>query len=273
MIQDDFIFDGESLRSHGYLISATNSVDESIVASNMEYQTIKAPRSDVTRKIGDEYPETYTRTISITKDNCVWGDDNLYLTNDDISEMTKWLCRKTYKWFRWNSENAEDIYDEVWYEVMFDVNNAELGGKVTDLELTIKTNRPYGVTRIIKNEWNSADEPSKMIGVHSDEEGYIYPNMTITVVQGGNLEIINTAEGTEGRKTEFKNCTAGEVIRIYGEDVLQVSSSNSEHNLADDFNYKFPRLLNEYRNSKNTFEINKEVEVIMEYRGIRKVGI
>ena len=113
MIENDFIFDGESLSSHGYVIASFGNTDENSVASNMNYATIKAPLSDVSRLIGTGYEENYTRTISIIKDNCKVENSNLNLTNDDISEMTKWLCRKEYKWFRWESTEIEQ--DEVWY--------------------------------------------------------------------------------------------------------------------------------------------------------------
>lgn len=267
MIQDDFIFDGESLSSHGYMIVSSNSGDENIAASNMNYQTMKAPLSDVSRLIGTNYEENYSRSFSIIKNDCDGINESTVLSNDDISEMTRWLCRKTYKWFRWESEEMDD---EIWYEAMFTVNNMEIAGEVEGLELTVHTNRPFGVTREIKNTWNTADEPIKEIGVHSDEEGYIYPNATITVVNGGALRITNVEEE---RTTEILNCTAGEVITIYGEDVLQIETDNANHDLSRDFNYKFPRLCTDYRNKTNTFEVNTDAIITFKYRGIRKVGI
>lgn len=267
MIQDDFIFDGESLSSHGYMIVSSNSSDESIVASNMNYQTMKAPLSDVSRLIGTNYEENYSRSFSIIKKDCDGFNRTTTLSNDEISEMTRWLCRKTYKWFRWESE---DIDDEIWYEAMFTVNNMEIGGNVEGLELTVHTNRPFGVTREIKNIWNTADEPEKEIIVHTDEEGYTYPNATITLPSGGNINITNTAED---RTTTILNCSAGEVITIYGEDVLQIETSVESHDLSKDFNYVFPRLCSEYGNKTNTIEVDKDAIILFKYRGIRKVGI
>lgn len=269
MITENFIFDGEDLASRGYLIATSQGTEQEIPASEMTYENIQAPRSDIRRIIGTRYENPYTRTFGIIKNPCYGDKEDYALTNDDISEMTKWLCRKTYKWFRWIDE--DDLTDEVWHEVKFNVSNEEYGGKVIGLTLTVETNRPYGLTRSIKNKWNTTNETKHMVIVKSDEEGYIYPNVTITVQQGGDISFTNLFDG---RKTEIKNCTANEVITIHGSDVLQIDSSNEDHDLSEDFNYVFPRLVSTYEtNSNNVFTAEGGAEVLFEYRGIRKVGI
>ena len=239
------------------------------MASEMSYENIQAPRSDIRRIIGTKYDNVYTRTIGIIKNPCGGDQEDFYLTNDDISEMTKWLCRKTYRWFRWVDD--DDLTDEVWHEVKFNVANEEIGGRVTGLNLTIETNRPYGLTRNIKNKWDTTSNSRHIVIIKSDEEGYIYPDMTIKVKEGGDISFTNLFDD---RQTEIKNCAGGEIITIHGGDVLQIESSNENHDLSLDFNYVFPRFVSTYEtNSNNVFTATGAAEVLMEYRGIRKVGI
>ena len=111
---------------------------------------------------------------------------------------------------------------------------------------------------------------SKKITIFSDDEGYIYPNVTITVKKDGDLELINEFEN---RMTYIADCKAGEVITIIGGDTLQIVSSDDTHDMSKCFNYKFPRLCTEYMNYTNTFSANTSCDIEIKYRGIRKVGL
>ena len=71
----------------------------------------------------------------------------------------------------------------------------------------------------------------------SDEEGYIYPDISITLKSAGNLEVTNSFDG---RKTIVKNCKSGETIQF--NKYLQIISSDDGHIVSNDFNYKFIRI-------------------------------
>ena len=263
----DFMFDGQTLSGFGYMLcSFSGGEDETLEVSNMEFQEIKSPLSDVSHKTATSYANNYTRTLQVSKSLCE-NQEDMILTNDDISTLTKWLCRKEYKWFKWIDDEDDD---EIFYEVHCTVSKVMIYGKCHGLEITIQSNRPFGVTREI-NQYRelSADEEFE-ITVYSDEEGYIYPDVVITLSSAGNFELTNT---TEDRTTAINNCVQGEVITIKGSDVMQITSTNANHFLATDFNYKFPRLFNEYRNTVNTLSVNLACTIKLTYRGIRKVGI
>ena len=63
-----------------------------------------------------------------------------------------------------------------------------------------------------------------------------------------------------------------EVITIDGKNQL-ITSSLSSHNLANDFNYFFPRIINTYEERCNTFTPKKKKKIKITYSPIRKVGI
>lgn len=259
---EDFIFDGKTLSSFGYVLCAFNGLDiETTPISNMEYTTIKAPLSDVSAKVSSDYPENLTTTIQICKSPCEYEYDDI-ITAHDISELSKWLCRKNYKWFSWVDKSD---FAEVCYEAQIKMNKITLYGKCIGLELVINTNRPYAVTPLINTKVSGNNFK---ITAFSDEDGYIYPDVKIVVKGSGDLILTNNYDNSS---TEIKNCVEGETIYIYG-DILQIET-DSDREIYKDFNYVFPRLISSYEKYINEFVSNMECDINISYRGIRKVGI
>ena len=101
----------------------------------------------------------------------------------------------------------------------------------------------------------------------SYEEGYIYPQMEITVKKDGDLTIHNSIEN---RETHIGNCTSGEVITF---DYPVIQSSDSSHNIQNDFNWTFFRVANTYDNSRNDLVISLPCSIKIKYSPIVKVGL
>lgn len=265
---EDFIFDGQKLSGFGYVICSFGSVGmETTPVSELNFSTVKAANSDITHKVSSSHNENLSKTIQIMKRNCSDIADDYRITNDDISALTKWLCRKDYKWFRWVESNDDD---EIFYEVKIDLRQILLSDDRLGVELTITANRPYGVTREIKSVRDFTSDTPITCSIYSDEEGYIYPDMIITLKESGDLKIHNAYEN---RDTYIGGCTKGEVITIHGGDTLQIESSVEDHKLSESFNYKFPRLCNAYGKSENIITSSLNCTIEFRYRGIRKVGI
>lgn len=101
----------------------------------------------------------------------------------------------------------------------------------------------------------------------SYEEGYIYPKMEITVKEDGDLTIHNSIEN---RETYIGKCTSGEVITL---DYPVIQSSDSSHNIQNDFNWTFFRVANTYDNSRNDLVISLPCSIKIKYSPIVKVGL
>lgn len=108
----------------------------------------------------------------------------------------------------------------------------------------------------------------------SYEEGYIYPQMKITIddiddkpVNERNLTIHNSIEN---RETYISNVSTGEVITF---DYPVIQSSDSSHNIQNDFNWTFFRVANTYDNSRNDLVISLPCSIKIKYSPIVKVGI
>lgn len=259
----DFIFDGRSLSEFGYVALYGTDSDE-INVSQMEYATVQGARSDVAQKAGYKYSDNYSTTFSIIKNNCDSYEDE-ELTNDDISEITRWLVRKQYKWFRFVEDEVEPS-DDIWYKAKFNITKEMVGGRCMSLRLNMDTNAPYGFTK--KYTYKFTKSPFK-VSTNSDEEGYIYPDFEVTVLEDGDFEMTNYEEQ---RVTILQNCVAGETIHFYGENLQQIESTN-EHDYVVDYNYKSPRLVSEYQKYDNNFIVNLDCEIYCTFRGIRKVGL
>ena len=147
----------------------------------------------------------------------------------------------------------------------------------------------YGVeSEVVKLGYvTSKDENAYPSGVHEDgyqyiyvgevyrasmndssyEEGFIYPEMEITVKKDGNLKIHNSVEN---REMYIKNCVAGEIITL---DYPVIKSSISSHNIQNDFNWIFFRVANTYDNSRNDLTISLPCSIKIKYSPIVKVGL
>ena len=69
-----------------------------------------------------------------------------------------------------------------------------------------------------------------------------------------------------------KNCVAGELLTFDGEHLI-IQSNKGHIRLYSDFNYNFPRLINEYNRTLNTFTSSIPCQISLTYDAVRKVGI
>lgn len=264
MIVHDFEFDGRSLSSFGMTICSFGDKGLETVdnGSKVSFNTVSVLDGSLHRKTSVVYEDCLEATIQICKYSC--STDVKEITSTDFRELTKWLCRKNFLKFKFLSKDYIDLY----YEAKIDVSRIELDGRLYGLELNITTNRPFAIKepRIITIK-NTIQNGKHSINDTSYEEGYIYPNTEITVVEDGDLDIYNALEN---RHTIIKNCVANEVITM---DYPIIHSSISSHNIQNDFNWKFFRVANTYDNSRNDLTISIPCTMKVKYSPIVKVGL
>lgn len=208
------------------------------------------------------YEDCLECTIQVCKNPCV--NSNMEIDQTTFRELTRWLCRKKFLKFKPLSEDYIDLY----HEAMINVNRIELDEKLVGLELEIRTNRPFSLKekRLIKIE-NTEQDGKHSVNDISHEEGYIYPNTEIVVNEDGNLNIYNAIEN---RSTYIANCKKGEIITM---DYPIIQSSDSSHNIQNDFNWNFFRVANTFENSRNDLTISIPCSIKIEYSPIVKVGL
>lgn len=208
------------------------------------------------------YEDCLEATWQICKHSCSGGVQEI--TPIEHRNITAWLCRKEFLKLKILDEANIDLY----HEAKIDISRIEIDGKLYGFELTVTTNRPFALKEprtIIIN--NIVQDGKYSINDTSYEEGYIYPEMEITINQSGNLTIHNSIEN---RETYIANCKSGEVITM---DYPVIQSSDSSHNIQNDFNWTFFRVANTYENSRNDLTISLPCSIKIKYSPIVKVGL
>lgn len=264
----DFTYDGRNLSDFGWIIG-NFTVDNSgfrIVdyGSQLQFNMVKPIGSDKWRMYASSYSNYLTVTFQVGKISCENGAEEVLV--EEYREMMRWLNRKDFHDFYIRQPGYERIH----YEGSFNVQPIQFGGRVYGMELTLITNRPYGLGETQNLSYLIESEKGQfMIYDISDEVGHLYPDMIITCNQSGDLELYNNIED---RSMLIKNCSAGEIINVFGEAKILTSTLTS-HAVYNDFNYKFFRLANTESTRENVITVSIPCQIDITYMPIRKIGI
>lgn len=256
----DFEYDGQYLSDYGFIICNLNGEsDFDVVSAGSEITFNKVSRHSGKRYslTSTQYDECITATFDICKDPEVYTD--LRITNDEQRDIMRWLNRREFLKFQLLSDDERDR-DACFYQASFNVNKVNVNKVLYGFELTMETDKPFGHGQEISEVWTVGDtSKAHILSDMSDEIGYTYPSMVITINEGGNLTLCNE---TEDCTMVINNCSSGEVITIDG-DTQIISSSLDSHKLYDDFNFEFFRIGNTIsnRNNKITASLPCKLEV------------
>ena len=260
----DFEYDGLRLSDKGFVIckfdsSGVETIENGSVITFNTVSTMRGVKHELTSV---EYADCLTATFQICKNLCL--DKNEEISLEDMRDIMRWLNRKGFHKFKL----LDNEYTGIYFEASFNVSKIEVGGRLCGFELEMFTNRPFAihepVTVFIKNE--VANE-IKSVYSKSDDEGYVYPNMEITIAESGDLEIYSVRED---RTMVIRNCVAGEVITV---NYPIISSSLSSHKIQNDFNWRFFRIASSFKNRLNEIKISIPCTIKMTYSPVVKVGI
>lgn len=264
----DFEYDNILLSGFGFALcefSDGNGFKTVDNGSDIKFTTTPILNGNQVMSAGAKYEECLSATFSICKSPCLFNDDeSAEITVDEITQLSRWLCRKEFKKFKLIKEGYEQIY----FEGSFTLDRIMFNGEVVGLELKLTTNRPFALYEPYKKTLNFTTANQTMIFRDiSDEIGYINAEVSITCKASGNLVIYNSVED---RETVINNCTSGEVITMK---YPIISSSISSHRIQDDFNFNFFRIANSWNNPVNKITTSLPCTMTFTYSPIRKVGV
>ena len=263
MVAYDFEFDGLNLSSFGFVICKFGSDGLETVSSGSQiiFNTISTQKGAKHELASIEYGDCLTTTIQICKNIC--GSNDFEISTEELRTLSRWLNRTNFHKLKILCDEYLDIY----FEASFNISKIEMNGKICGLELEVITNRPFALQEskkiVIKNLIENGKHNIKDC---SDAEGYIYPEVEITLNESGDLKIYNEIEN---RETSIIGCTAGEVIKM---NYPIIETSISTHKIQDDFNWNFFRISNTYRNNLNKITISLPCTIKIIYSPIAKVG-
>lgn len=271
----NFEYAGEQLSDYGMIICSFDSggVETVSSGSDITFNQVSVANGNHFLLLSSIYEQTLQCTFQICKNPCLADSQNeMMFTVAEISSIQRWLCRKNqYYRFKLNQDGYEDIY----WNGTFSVKEIQICGQVYGLELTLYTDAPFGYQDEISIS-EDASLPYYSFNIYdtSDEEGYIYPKMEIEITNPNGCDFWMKNDMDSYRITSINNCKYGEKITLDGKNHL-ITSSISHANLASDFNYNFPRILNTYNDINNKFTLGHDAlcKIIITYSPIRKIGI
>lgn len=261
----DFEYDGVRLSDLGYVICKFGSSGTDTISNGsvITINTISTMGGNKYERISSEYSECLTATFQICKDICL--NTNYEISVEEMRNIMMWLNRKDFHKFKLLNDEFSGIY----LEASFNVSRIEVCGRLCGFELEMITNRPFALHEpVVLTIENIAANKVTSFFSDSDESGYIYPHMEITVgSKSGNLEIKSI---TENRTMSIKNCVAGEVITL---DYPIIQTSSTSHKIMNDFNWIFYRIATSFKNKENEFTTSLPCSIKIEYSPIVKVNV
>lgn len=269
MYATDFEYADKCLSDFGCVtcyIDSKPGVSEVDIGCDITFQTIKSSHSSIRYKTSSLYENVYTTTFQIMKNPSDKNSEELYMTYEEVRELTKWLNRREYKKFK-----VSDIH----YYGSFNIKEKTVNDRIVALVLTFTGNAPYGFGDPIKNEFDFAEGSSFCIYGDGDEFGIVYPTVTIIPKIDCIDQAYELKNETTGTKVVLNNLKRDEIIRLDGEHKI-ITSSDSEHvatTLYNDFNYEWLDILISDNSQDNVYTFNMPCYISIEYKPIRKVGV
>ena len=265
----DFEYDGKLLSDFGMIVCNFNSgggVSNGDTGSEISFNLVPAGYGKRYFVSGLQYENCLSTAFQICKNPETYPENGMVISNEEFRALSRWLNRKKFLWFR-SFDRCEPEKEKPWFRASFTLTRIESGRDTIGIELKMITDAPfgYGDEEEIALNFTTGDLTKTVID-RSDEDGEIYPFTQITCSQAGDITLSNTLTGCE---TEIKDCLSGEVITISGESMI-ISTSNTNHVLANDFNYDFFRIGNTMNNRNNVITASAPCSVIIRYRPILK---
>lgn len=259
MVVKDFEYANEFLSDWGYEIcefDTSNGFETINTDSQITFDSVSQNNGKYFPLTTSYYSDHIEITFQICKVRC--PDGIIPFTIFEVRELKRWLNRPTFHKFKLIQQDWADIY----MEGSFNISEIKFNDSTYGLELNFISNRPFALHEPItyKFELNN-DDNSYIFLDKSDEIGYIYPNITLTCLSSGNLELSNTQE--PGRKTIINNVSKNEIISCNPN--LLISTSLLSHQIQNDFNFKFFRVANYYGNRKNIITSSIPVRIELTY--------
>ncbi|MCX4315410.1 MAG: hypothetical protein OSJ52_02040 [Lachnospiraceae bacterium] len=210
------------------------------------------------------YSSTFGEALSFTLH--IIKTDKSRMERHEIAEYSRWLQRRDgYKKFQFLGTEFAGIE---FYAIATELNELSVGNVTYGLEVKMMTDAPYGVSAKLSKTISFTGDNTYTDFNHSDEYGYLYPDLNIVVQAAGDLTITNQFEA---RQTVIRNCQAGELLTLNGE--LRQITSSKPYQLEDRFNWKWLRFCKTDKNSQNILSASLPCIVTVTYRNIRKVGV
>lgn len=262
MIHADFVFDGVSCDEYGVCIAEFNSSEVGKIGTSQKttFVTEQTRRNDIFHIISQKYSEPLTFEMQI------FCRDFSAITQEHERKLKKWLMQRgKYKWFT----ILDKRYAGIWFKVnIHSPENIKINDVVA-ISFQVTCDAAYAYSDLIEEGFESTNENRTMsIYVDNDDDSPIYPDMEITMLSNGNLEIKNDID--ENKNTfKITGLKTGEVITIKGE---LPSIESSKDTLSSNIYNRFSKYWLWLADGDNNITVSNNCILKLSYREKRKVG-
>ena len=265
----DFEYDGQLLSDFGMIIcdfSSSSGASNADKGSEIKFNMVPAGYGKRFFVSGLQYDNCLSTTFQICKDPRVFPETEVGISNEEFRALSRWLNRKKFLWFR-SFDWCEPEKEKPWFRASFNLTRIESGRQTVGVELSMVTDAPFGYGPEEELEMTFVDGAlTGFVVDQSDEMGDTYPWMRVTCGQEGTMTVENALTGCA---CTVENCISGEVLTFSGETMI-AETSNTNHDLANDFNYDFFRIGNNADERENEITVSMPCTVEIRYRPIWK---
>lgn len=283
MYADSFEFNGiKSKDLDYYIVSFDNFSNDGVgVAGNeITFTTSKPANAYKWNFHGSKYENQLQTSFQIGKFNCGrYSKKDYELSQQDCAFLLRWLVRTDgYKPLRF----IQDGFENTFFFVQNKLQWIRYGGKIVGAQIDMTCNAPFGFSDVQTFEASCNDGDSFTIYDDSDKTGVLYfDEMDILLTSDADkLQITNSMDSiyspTIQYNTIITNCKNGEHINIANNQIFtNMNSVHTRGNISNDFNFKYPRLINFSdlaENRKNIYTVTGgKCNLSFSYRTIRTV--
>ena len=137
---------------------------------------------------------------------CKLGDNaGSAITPKEAAALKRWLESPTASELRVGGDDYEGIF----WNGTFNVEEVQADSICIGFNLTFTATAPFGYKDKVNISGSVAKDGTVSISDTSDDEGYIYPDITITLKSAGDLKITNEFDK---RTTVIRGCSSGETL-------------------------------------------------------------
>lgn len=264
MFCNDMIFDNKLLSDYGLMICSFDGSTPTKSGGEVTFITSKPPGSDTHTFYASQSETPISMTFSIGKNDC--ETDDYYFSQDEQSAIYRWLVRKDgFHWLAFDQEGFEDV----WFNAQINLQEVFSSGRVVGYDVTVSTDSPNAFSQEFKKSFTLNSNESFIVKNYSDIPGDIYPEVTITPKDNGNVIL-------ESGCCDYKKITT--ITHANNSTNIILDGKNDYYSGVNDpdfFNYVFPVMGNSF-NDIDTYFTNKgsiSLDIAIKYRFIRRCAI
>lgn len=266
---DKFIFNGLDCKdSFGIIRCNFDSSEDTFSGGDIETNTYSPKNSNEWKITSSKYSSPISFSISFCKCNGEFFDFT------EMKKISRWLIHeeeyKLLQFYTTTGNKSEDICYEC--KATKNIDWKMVGEKCVGGTVNFISKHPFARTPDIVQTFYVSGNNSYDFACNSDTK-FVYPfEITIKITSNCDVRftIVSSIHGAEA--TVIRNCKTNEIIKI---DCINkvITTTDSSHDIANDFNYIFQKIGCGKENDLNAFKGTGNFEMTMKYYEARKVVI